>query len=57
MTTRSTEDHQPLAQEAKPAAVAGLMSGVPTGFVYLPGGVVHGLAFVWLGAWMLRERA
>jgi len=34
--------------------VAGLMSGVPIGFVYLPGGVVHGLAFVWLGTWMLR---
>jgi len=34
--------------------VAGLMSGVPTWFVYLPGGVVHGLAFVWLGVWMLR---
>src|SRR5829696_6057193 len=36
---------------------AGLMSGVPTGFVYLPGGVVHGLAFVWLGVWMLRTAA
>ena len=34
--------------------VAGLMSGVPIGIVYLSGGVVHGLAFVWLGAWMLR---
>ena len=34
--------------------VAGLMSGVPIGIVYLIGGVVHGLAFVWLGAWMLR---
>jgi len=34
--------------------VAGLMSGVPLGIVYLSGGVVHGLAFVWLGAWMLR---
>jgi hypothetical protein len=34
--------------------VAGLMSGVPIGFGYLPGGVVHGLAFVWLGVWMLR---
>jgi hypothetical protein len=34
--------------------VAGLMSGVPFGFVYLPGGVVHGVAFVWLGVWMLR---
>ena len=37
--------------------VAGLMSGVPIGIVYLSGGVVLGLAFVWLGAWMLRERA
>ena len=37
--------------------VAGLMSGVPLGIVYLSGGVVLGLAFVWLGAWMLRERA
>jgi hypothetical protein len=34
--------------------VAGLMSGVPVWFVYLPGGVVHGLAFAWLGGWMLR---
>ena len=34
--------------------VAGLMSGVPIGIVYLIGGVVHGLAFVWLGTWMLR---
>jgi len=34
--------------------VAGFMSGVPTWFVYLPGGVVHGLAFVWLGVWMMR---
>ena len=34
--------------------VAGLMSGVPLGIVYLIGGVIHGLAFVWLGAWMLR---
>ena len=37
--------------------VAGLMSGVPIGpigIVYLSGGVVHGLAFVWLGVWMLR---
>ena len=35
--------------------VAGLMSGVPIGLVYLSGGVVHGLAFVWLGAWMLSS--
>src|SRR5215207_360756 len=34
--------------------VAGLMSGVPIGIVYLSGGVVHGLAFVWLGVWMMR---
>ncbi|MGZ5397596.1 MAG: hypothetical protein ACXWEI_19765, partial [Mycobacterium sp.] len=34
--------------------VAGVMSGVPIWFVYLSGGVVHGLAFVWLGTWMLR---
>ena len=37
--------------------VGGLMCGVPIGFAYLSGGVVLGLAFVWLGAWMLRERA
>ena len=37
--------------------VGGAMSGVPIGIVYLSGGVVLGLAFVWLGAWMLRERA
>ena len=34
--------------------VGGFMSGVPIGFAYLSGGVVLGLAFVWLGAWMLR---
>jgi len=34
--------------------VAGLLSGVPIGIVYLSGGMVHGLAFVWLGAWMLK---
>jgi hypothetical protein len=34
--------------------VAGLLSGVPIWFVYLSGGVVHGLAFVWLGAWLQR---
>ncbi len=34
--------------------VAGLMSGVPIGIFYLSGGVVHGMAFVWLGVWMLR---
>jgi len=37
--------------------VAGLMSGVPIGIVYLSGGVVHGLAFVWLGVSMLRAAA
>jgi hypothetical protein len=36
--------------------VAGLMSGVPIAIVYLSGGVVHGLAFVWLGAWMLKQQ-
>jgi hypothetical protein len=34
--------------------VAGFMSGVPIGFAYLSGGVVLGLAFVWLGVWMSR---
>jgi hypothetical protein len=34
--------------------VGGLMSGVPIGLVYLSGGVVLGLAFVWLSAWMRR---
>ena len=34
--------------------VAGLLSGVPIGIFYLGGGVVHGMAFVWLGVWMLR---
>ena len=34
--------------------VGGLLSSVPIGPVYLPGGVIHGLAFVWLGAWMMR---
>ncbi|GAA4412972.1 hypothetical protein GCM10023168_35410 [Fodinibacter luteus] len=34
--------------------VAGLMSGVPTWIFYLTGGVVHGMAFAWLGVWMLR---
>ena len=34
--------------------VAGLLSGVPIGIFYLSGGVVHGMAFVWLGVWMLR---
>jgi hypothetical protein len=34
--------------------VGGFMSGVPIGFAYLSGGVVLGLAFVWLGVWMSR---
>jgi hypothetical protein len=44
-----------------PAAISwaivagGLLSGVPISFVYLPGGVILGLAFVALGAWWLRS--
>ena len=34
--------------------VGGFMSGVPIGLAYLSGGVVLGLAFVWLGVWMIR---
>jgi hypothetical protein len=34
--------------------VGGFMCGVPIGFAYLTGGVVLGLAFVWLGVWMSR---
>src|SRR3954463_14759422 len=34
--------------------VGGFMSGVPIAFPYLSGGVVLGLAFVWLGVWMNR---
>jgi hypothetical protein len=34
--------------------VAGLLSGVPIGIFYISGGVVHGMAFVWLGVWMRR---
>ena len=34
--------------------VGGFLSGVPIGFAYLSGGVVLGLAFVWLGVWMSR---
>ena len=37
--------------------VGGFMSGVPIGFAYLSGGVVLGLAFVWLGVWMSRAAA
>ena len=35
--------------------VGGLLSGVPIGFVYLSGGVVLGIAFVWLGVWSSRS--
>jgi hypothetical protein len=34
--------------------VGGLLSGVPIGIVYLTGGVILGLAVVWLGAWITR---
>jgi hypothetical protein len=34
--------------------VGGLLSGVPIGVPYLTGGVILGVAIVWLGAWMLR---
>ena len=34
--------------------VGGFLSGVPIGFAYISGGVVLGLAFVWLGLWMSR---
>jgi hypothetical protein len=34
--------------------VGGLLSAVPIGFVYLSGGVILGLAFVWLGVRVLR---
>ena len=37
--------------------VAGLLSGVPVGIVYLSGGILLGLVFVWLGVWMLRAGA
>jgi hypothetical protein len=37
--------------------VGGLLSGVPIGIVYLSGGVILGLAIVWLGAWMMRTTA
>jgi hypothetical protein len=35
--------------------VGGLLSGVPIGVVYPAGGVVLGLAIVWLGAWLLAS--
>jgi hypothetical protein len=31
----------------------GILSGVPIGIAYLSGGVILGLAVVWLGAWMM----
>jgi hypothetical protein len=34
--------------------VGGLLSGVPIGIAYLSGGVILGVAIVWLGAWMMR---
>ncbi len=37
--------------------VGGLLSGVPLGIAYLSGGVILGLAIVWLGAWMMRTTA
>ena len=35
----------------------GFLSGVPIGIAYLSGGVVLGLAIVWLGVWMMRTTA
>ena len=35
----------------------GFLSGVPIGIAYLSGGVILGLAFVWLGVWMMRTTA
>lgn len=46
-----------------PAAISvailagGLVSGVPIGKTYLIGGIVLGVAMVWLGAWMVRTTA
>ena len=37
--------------------VAGLLSGVPIGLAYLSGGIILGLAFVALGAWLMRTSA
>jgi hypothetical protein len=37
--------------------VGGLLSGVPIGVLYLTGGVILGVAIVWLGAWMMRTTA
>jgi len=33
----------------------GLLSGVPSGFFYLAGNVILGLALVWLGIWYIRS--
>ena len=35
----------------------GFLSGVPIGIAYLSGGVILGLALVWLGMWMMRTTA
>ncbi|HXV71491.1 MAG TPA: hypothetical protein VEB69_08830 [Acidimicrobiia bacterium] len=46
-----------------PAAISvailtgGLVSGIPIGKTYLIGGIVLGVAMVWLGAWMARTTA
>ncbi|MGH3667454.1 MAG: hypothetical protein ACRDWF_04695 [Acidimicrobiia bacterium] len=37
--------------------VGGFLSGVPIGIPYLTGGVILGVAIVWLGAWMRRTTA
>ena len=34
--------------------VGGFLSGVPISIPYLTGGVILGVAIVWLGAWMMR---
>jgi len=34
--------------------IGGLLSGVPIGLAYLSGGVILGLTFVGLGAWLMR---
>jgi hypothetical protein len=37
--------------------VGGFLSGVPISIPYLTGGVILGMAIVWLGAWMMRTTA
>ena len=37
--------------------VGGFLSGVPISIPYLTGGVILGVAIVWLGAWMMRTTA